>query len=136
MEKRQGVRVLVVGEAEVADVLALPLRHEGHEVALAHDGPSALACAREARPDVVLLDLEAPALQGAAIIQGIHALSPWRRPLFLGLAGYGGQAPFSPSQEVGIDLYLARPIALGRLLHLLRRFQGVLEDIEDFDPVI
>jgi CheY-like chemotaxis protein len=76
--------VLVVDDVpDCADSLALLLRLDGHEVEVARDGLAAVALARQRLPDVALLDLQMPGLDGLVTCQHIKALAQGRRPLVL-----------------------------------------------------
>src|SRR5690606_19211544 len=69
-------RVLVVeDDAEIADVLRRTLRQEGHEVRIAADGEEALAAAAEFVPDLVILDLGLPKLDGVEVLRRLRAES-------------------------------------------------------------
>ena len=85
----------------------------GHETFVAHDGPSALAAAREHRPDVVVLDIGLPGMSGyevAAILKSeIEAL-------LIAMTGY---AEDEKAREAGFDHYLVKPIDRDDLLALL-----------------
>ena len=137
MQRPRGLRVLVVEDhRESAEALARSFREQGHEVAVASDGPSALEAVRAAQPDVVFLDILLPGIDGCEVAKGIHRLSAWRRPLLVALTGLGDEPSQRRSQESGIDLHLVKPVHPATLHSLLRRFQTFLQDIEGFDPGI
>jgi CheY-like chemotaxis protein len=131
------LRVLVVEDhRESAEALALSFREQGHEVAVAPDGPSALEAVRAAQPDVVFLDFLLPGIDGCEVAKGIRRLSAWRRPFLVALTGLGDEPSQRRSQEAGIDLHLVKPVDPATLHGLLRRLQAFLRDIERFDPGI
>jgi CheY-like chemotaxis protein len=83
-------RVLVVDDSQDgADTLARLLRMEGHDVRAAADGPSALAAAAAFRPDVVLLDIGLPRMDGYEVAAQLRQLPEVRSALLVALTGYG-----------------------------------------------
>ena len=137
MQRPRGLRVLVVEDhQESAEALALSFREQGHEVAVASDGRSALEAVQAAQPDVVFLDILLPGIDGCEVAKDIHRLSAWRRPFLVALTGLDDEPSQRRSQESGIDLYLVKPVHPATLHGLLRRFQVFLQDIEGFDPSI
>ena len=137
MQTPRGLRVLVVEDhRESAEALARSFREQGHEVAVAPDGPSALEAVRAAQPDVVFLDILLPGIDGCEVAKDIHRLSAWRRPFLVALTGLDDERSQRRSQESGIDLYLVKPVHPAMLHGLLRRFQVFFLDIGGFDPGI
>lgn len=121
------LRVLVVeDDTDTADSMAMLLHLYAHEVQVARDGPAALRAVLESEPDVVLLDIGLPKLDGWQLAKAIRAQSRNRRPLLIALSGYGTQSDHLRSQEAGIDLHLVKPIEPEILQHILRRFQKVV----------
>ena len=113
-------RILIADDnADGADSLAMLLRIHGHEVAIAYDGLQAVAEAETMRPDVVLLDIGMPKLNGFDACRRIRE-QPWGRDVYLvALTGWGQDTDRSSSEEAGFDHHLVKPVdldALGRLL--------------------
>lgn len=112
-------RVLVVDDSvDAADTLAALLRIWGHEVFTAHDGGQALSAARTHRPDVVLLDIGLPDLDGYAVAAQLRAEGLGGR-LLVALTGYAADQHGDRVKESGFDGHLLKPIdpaALQRLL--------------------
>ena len=91
----------------------------GHEVYTAHDGRSALDAAEQHRPDVVLLDIGLPALNGHEVCRRIRQ-QPWGKAMVLiALTGWGQDEDRRRSQEAGFDGHLVKPVDHTRLLALL-----------------
>src|SRR5437870_13391333 len=89
----KGLRVLVVeDDADTADSMALLLRLYAHDVRVVKDGLGALQAIREAPPDVVLLDIGLPKLDGWQLAQEINSRSNGRRPFLIAISGYGTQS--------------------------------------------
>ncbi len=131
----QGLRVLLVEDRpEFAETLGEALQVAGHEVEIAPDGASGLEAARVRNPDVVFFELALPGLDGYAVAKGIQDQFAWKRPLLVALTGPTDPDSARRSQEAGIDLLLSKPVDLVLLRNLLRRFQSIVQDIQDFDP--
>ena len=120
---RCALRVLVVeDDADNASTLALLLRLNGYEVEVAADGPSALQAVRARLPDVVLLDIGLPKMDGWVVAERIREQTNGKKPLLVAISGYATQADQRRSQEAGIDLHLVKPVEPRELLKLLKRF--------------
>ena len=127
MQKSHGLRVLVVEDhAGTANMLAQLLRLEDHEVEVAGDGPSALAKAQAAPPDVALVDISLPGMDGHEVARRLHAQAGDKRPLLIAITGNAQDEYRLRSEEVGIDLHLIKPVEPDELRRLLRRFQSII----------
>ncbi|HEX8201798.1 MAG TPA: response regulator [Isosphaeraceae bacterium] len=115
-------RVLVVDDnTDGARVLARLLQAGGHRVRVAHDGPSALEAARAEPPDVVLLDIGLPGMDGYEVAQRLKAMEGPDHALLVALTGYGQEEDRRRSVEAGIDHHLIKPVDPGALQDLLAR---------------
>jgi len=123
------MRVLVVEDnAAVAASMAGFLRTAGHEVEVAADGPSAIEAARDRPPDVMLLDLGLPRMDGWQVARRVQEQPGPKRPLLVAVTGRGAEQDRRRSEEVGIDLHLTKPVDPGGLRWLLSRFRSVIAD--------
>jgi CheY-like chemotaxis protein len=114
-------RVLVVDDnADAVASLAELLRLDGHEVREATDGREALAQADEFRPEVVLLDLGLPGLDGWEVAAALRRRAGGGRALLVAISGYGRSEDRARSQAAGIDLHLVKPVEPGRIRELVR----------------
>ena len=113
-------RVLVVDDnVDAAQSLAMLLEMSGHEIRMAYDGPSALEAAREYRPDMMLLDIGLPGLDGLQVAQQIRR-EPTLEPIVLvAVTGYGQEADRQRSREAGFDHHLAKPLDFEQLQKIL-----------------
>lgn len=117
-----GRRILVADDnpdalASLAEVLKL----QGHEVFSAANGTVALECAERHRPDVALLDIGMPLLDGYEVARRIRA-QPWGAQVtLLALTGWGQEPDRRRSQSAGFDQHLVKPLDLARLNELLGR---------------
>jgi CheY-like chemotaxis protein len=127
--KASGVRtwrvLLVEDDAIAAEGLAGLLRRDGYEVRIVGDGPSALQTAEADVPDVVLLDLGLPGMDGYEVARGLRAQKTAKRPLLIAVTGYGERDERVRSYEVGMDLHLTKPVSVGELRGFLERYQAV-----------
>jgi signal transduction histidine kinase/ActR/RegA family two-component response regulator len=115
-----GRRILVVDDnADVAETTSMLLTLSGHEVRTARDGPQALACAAEFEPEVVLLDIGLPQMDGYEVARRMRTLPQTHGALLIALTGYGQQADRAQGKAAGFDGHLLKPVdarALGRLI--------------------
>src|ERR671912_2532174 len=120
----QRFRILVVDDNhDSALSLAMMLSIMGHETRTAHDGESAVATAESFLPDVVLLDIGLPKLNGYEVAQRIRE-SAWGQAMFLiAVTGWGQEEDRQRSSEVGLNVHMVKPVepaVLERLLSELR----------------
>ncbi|MBA3773229.1 MAG: PAS domain S-box protein [Ramlibacter sp.] len=114
-----GRRILVVDDnvdaaATVAELLSLT----GNEVAMVHDGESAVARTREFRPDVVLLDIGLPDIDGYEVARRIRKLEGVRQPTLIALTGWAQQQDKDLAAEAGFDHHWTKPVDPQRLIEL------------------
>lgn len=122
--KSRALRVLVVEDnVDAAKSLAILLRLWGHEVHLAPDGPAALEMARVHRPEVVLLDIGLPGMDGYEVARRLREQGGPHRPLLLAMTGYGREEDCRRAQEAGFDRHLVKPVDLEELEGLLAQLE-------------
>jgi PAS domain S-box-containing protein len=119
--ERPPARVLLVEDnLDAAGALAELLRMWGHPVELAHDGVAALRLAREARPEIVLLDIGLPGLDGYEVASRLRAISGLEAARLVALTGYGQEADRRRSRLAGFDHHVVKPVDLDLLREILR----------------
>jgi CheY-like chemotaxis protein len=119
--RRPGSRILVVDDSiDSAETLGELLKIWGHDVRLAHDGPGAVAAARDYRPEVILLDIGLPGMDGFAVATQLRTEGIGGRML-VALTGYGEQQDRDRARQVGFDHHLVKPIDPDTLQKLLGR---------------
>ncbi len=118
-------RVLVVDDnADAAELLGELLSASGYTTEIAHDGPSAIQAVGTFDPDVVLLDIGLPAMDGYEVARRLREL-PSRRPLRLvAVTGYGGEGDRQRGAAAGFDAHLVKPVQWEALESLLDSFAG------------
>jgi CheY-like chemotaxis protein len=115
-----GRRVLVVDDnQDAADTLALLLELMGHQTRTAHDGLAALDAAAAFEPDVVLLDIGLPKMNGYDVCREMRR-QPWGQRAFLvALTGWGQAEDQRKASEAGFDRHLVKPVEESVLQKLL-----------------
>jgi two-component system CheB/CheR fusion protein len=118
------LRVLVVDDnVDAAGTIGVLLELLGHEVTVAHDGPAALAAAAAAPPELVLLDIGMPGMDGYTLAARLRDAGHDRATL-VALSGYGQEEHLRRSMEAGFDHHLVKPLnldVLGEITAQLRR---------------
>jgi two-component system CheB/CheR fusion protein len=112
-EKRAALRVLVVDDnADAVEGLSLLLELEGCEVERASDGPTALAIAQRFAPDVVLLDIGLPVMDGCEVAEKLRAMPQIRQALLIAISGYGQDQDRYRCLTAGFDHHFIKPVRL------------------------
>ena len=109
-------RILVVDDNhDGADSLAMLLGFLGHEVRTAYDGEEAVAAAEEFRPQIILLDVEMPKLNGYEACRRIRQ-RPWaRNVVVVACTGWGEDEDRRRAQEAGFNRHIVKPVDTGAL---------------------
>src|SRR4249919_414628 len=111
-------RVLVVDdEPQILRALGINLRARGYDVDLAPDGEKALELAARHHPDVVILDLGLPGIDGIEVVRGLRG---WSQVPILVLSARGGEAAKVAALDAGADDYVTKPFGMDELLARLR----------------
>src|SRR4051812_818236 len=119
--------VLVVEDLDdTAKSLAELLTLAGHAVRVALSGPEALRAAADATPDVVLLDIGLPGMDGWEVAQRLRGRASGKQPLVVAVTGYGTADDRWRSADAGIDLHLVKPVDPVALTRLLARVRDLL----------
>ncbi len=106
-----GRRFLVVDDNEdSASSLAMLLSLDGHDVQMAHDGVAAVKAAESFRPDVVLLDIGLPRLNGYETCRRMRGQSAGSKLVIVALTGWGQEEDRRKSREAGFDHHMIKPV--------------------------
>ena len=122
--KPKGIRrVLVVDDnRDSADSLAMLLKLTGYETRTAYDGQEAVESGARFHPDVILLDIGMPKLNGYAACRSIRE-SPWgRSAVIIAMTGWGQDEDKRKSREAGFDAHVVKPVNNTELMRLLGSF--------------
>ena len=120
--RRPPGRVLVVDDnVDTARGLARLLKLTGHQVHVVHGGPEAIEAAREFRPEVVLLDIGLPGMDGYRVAATLRREEFGQHAAIVAVSGYGQEEDRRRSREAGFDHHLVKPVDLDDLLALLAK---------------
>jgi signal transduction histidine kinase len=114
------LRILVVDDnIDAATTLAALLRMQGHEVRTAHDGLEALEIIHDFAPDVAILDIGMPKMNGYTLAARIREVMREAKPLLIAVTGWGQEEARLRSKAAGFDHHLVKPVDPGALVALL-----------------
>jgi CheY-like chemotaxis protein len=117
-------RLLVVDDSrDSADTLARLLRRLGHEVEVAYEGPSACEAAVALTPDMVLLDIGLPGMDGYEVARRLRTEPSLDGLYLVALTGYGSESDRRKSAEAGFDDHIVKPVEFDALRRVLKRTQ-------------
>ena len=119
-------RILVVDDnADAAATLQMLLESLGHEVQVANDGRQAIDAAAEFRPDIVLLDIGMPGMDGYEVARRLRTLKPSDRAVrIVAVTGWGQDLDRQQSREAGFDVHLVKPVDMEQLENVLAERNG------------
>jgi CheY-like chemotaxis protein len=104
---------------DAAEIMAILVKAAGHEVRSVHDGSATLQAALDYRPNVVLLDIGLPGLNGYEVAKWIRQEPVLRGIMLVGITGYGQETDRQRSQEAGFDHHLVKPADFGKVQQIL-----------------
>jgi two-component system CheB/CheR fusion protein len=114
------MRILVVDDnVDALESSATLLRIDGHEVETARDGLSALTCIEQFHPDVVLLDIGLPGMDGYEVARRIRSMPDQEDTLLIAHSGYGEEEHLQRATQAGFDHHLIKPADLSQLSALV-----------------
>lgn len=116
------LRILVVDDnRDSAETLSMLLELMGNEITVAYDGEQALALANEIKPDVMLLDIGLPKIDGYDVARRIRQ-EPWgSNPILVAITGWGQTEDKDLSRESGFDHHLVKPVDHDHLLKIIQK---------------
>jgi PAS domain S-box-containing protein len=116
-----GRRVLIADDnRDAADSLAMLLRLEGHEVKVVHDGKQALAGFHDLNPEVALLDIGMPELDGYEVARRVRQGTLGRAVTLVAVTGWGQESDKARALAAGFNHHFTKPVEPERILALLR----------------
>jgi signal transduction histidine kinase/CheY-like chemotaxis protein len=123
-------RLLIVEDhADVAESLAMILEEDDHAVRIAPDGPTALQALTEFKPDVVLLDVGLPGMDGYQVARRMREETPVSSLTIIALSGFGETEDFRQSKAAGCDAHLVKPVHPNVLRKLLGTAPPIMSSI-------
>ncbi len=115
-------RVLVVeDEHEMADWIAHEVRALGCAVEIAHDGPEALRATMQFLPDLILLDIVLPGMNGWEVARRVRRLAQDVPPRLVAISVLGHEVHVAQSAALGFETHLVKPIPPKRLAEIVRQ---------------
>lgn len=129
------VRALIVDDnIDAAATLSLLLQLAGHTTATAHNGLQALQTAAEFKPDVVLLDLGLPGMDGYEVARAIRRLPESGNPVLVAVTGWGTPEDRVRTKQAGFNEHLTKPVDISMIEFLLTSLPGRSPTSGDHPP--
>jgi signal transduction histidine kinase len=114
------LRILIIDDnVDSSKGMAICLESAGHEVFMAHDGETGLAAASEIQPDVVLLDIGLPDVDGYQVAARLRTREPLRATPLIAISGFGADSDRRRALEIGFTGYLVKPVSFEALEAML-----------------
>ena len=121
----RGLRALVVDDNEdTADAMGKLLRFSGYTVQVAYNGPDAIASAQEHGPEVVILDIGLPGMDGYEVATRLRREEGCKEAVLIALTGYGEEQARTRTAEAGFNHHLVKPVNFDTLLAILARHES------------
>jgi two-component system, chemotaxis family, CheB/CheR fusion protein len=118
--KLESRRMMIVDDnVDAADSMAMLLRLAGHEVEAAYDGPAALIAADTFKPEVLLVDIGLPGMDGYELARQMRLRPALTAALLVAMTGYGRPQDRREAAVAGFDHHLTKPVSLEALLAVL-----------------
>lgn len=117
-------RILIVDDnVDSANTSALLLQLEGHDVKAVYGGPAALETAREFKPEIVLMDIGLPGMDGYEVAQHMREMPEQREALLIAVSGYSHMQERARATGVHFDHYLMKPVDINQLRMLFAQIE-------------
>lgn len=115
-------RVLIAeDDAHIVELLTFVLEREGYEVSAELDGESALARLREGAPDLLILDVMLPRLNGFEVLKALRADAALRRLPVIVLTAKGQAQDRRTAEEIGVEAFMTKPFSNRDVVEAVRR---------------
>lgn len=104
-------RILIVDDnTDSVETMATLIRLSGHEIAVAHDGETALEKATSFQPEIVLLDVGLPGMDGYEVAERLRAIPENKKLVIVALTGYGKEEVRQRAMDAGFDYHFVKPV--------------------------
>ena len=116
--------VLIDDEVEVCEILTISLTARGYNVAMAHNGEDGLKLIKQFKPDVAVIDIQMPCVNGYELIVQLHKmpeLSDMKIIVMTSLAGNGDTSDKNWADNLGVDSFLPKPFPPSDLADLINQ---------------
>jgi CheY-like chemotaxis protein len=116
------LRVLIVDDnVDAAETMTMLIEAIGHQARMVHEGLAAVKAARDYGPDLVLLDIGLPGMDGYQVAREFRQSDDLRHIRLAAATGYGQEQDRKRAEEAGFDEFLVKPISFGNLEALISR---------------
>lgn len=116
------LRILIVDDnRDAAQSLGFLLTRIGHSVQIAHDGPGAIELAKASPPEIAILDIGMPGMNGLELGRRMRHDLGLKRTVLIALTGYGQNQDREKTRQAGFDVHIVKPIELSHLYAVLRQ---------------
>ncbi|MEC4717874.1 response regulator [Noviherbaspirillum sp. CPCC 100848] len=123
--RKLAYRILVVDDNhDAAEIISELLRISGHEVMTVHTGKDALAMAASFLPDIAILDLGLPDMDGTTVAAKLRQMPEASKASLIALTGYGKPADIERTQAAGFDDHLVKPVKFDHLMETIARLRS------------
>jgi len=120
LENTRRLRAVVVDDAaDLRELVAELLRMKGHDVKTVEDGPSALALIRSELPDVALIDIGLPEMDGYEVARALRRELPPKKLRLIAMTGYGQASDKAHALEAGFDAHIVKPASADKIMRAL-----------------
>jgi DNA-binding response OmpR family regulator len=117
-----GSKILIVDdELNLINMLQRLLRNFGYDVAIATDGLEALEQANQFKPDVILLDIKIPHMDGIQVLKTLRSAPRFAETPIIVLSAKGQLHEINAGMEAGADTYLCKPVMFDEILNTIMR---------------
>ena len=110
MSKKPSLILLVDDNPAGAQTMSMLLSHQGFAVIIASNGKEALELFQKNSPDIILLDIGLPDINGLQVAKGIREVQGDRAPLLVAVTGWGADSDKQRTLEAGFDMHLTKPV--------------------------
>ena len=119
-EAKTPLRVLVVDDNEdTVTTFSILLRESGHDVRTAHDGEKVVQAVLDYQPDVVLMDIGLPGMNGYSVAQQLRLKPTLQDVVLIALTGYGQESDRKAALQAGFNYHMVKPADFGKLEQIL-----------------
>ena len=109
-EVSRGARIVVIDDnLDARELICDLLRGRGFDVQSANDGPTGMQLIAEQRPDIALVDLGLPELDGFTVVERLRREHPDLETRFVALTGYGHSSDYERTKQAGFHAHLVKP---------------------------
>lgn len=127
--------ILVVDDnREAADLMIELLHLCGHAAVAAYNGADGIAIAQRSRPDIILLDLTMPVMDGFAVAEKLRASESFNETVLVAFTALSDNDTLRRIAAEGFDFHLAKPTSIGRVMEVISKVRCRFETAESHAP--